>query len=157
MKADKISQEFLLLSTCNRTELYCTTAGQELATIKKIFLELSKTRQHIENHLYCHFGQECIGYLFNVTASLDSLVLGEGQILSQIKKACSMDRDCRSTGVVLNTLFNRAIKVGRRVRSETRIAYNAVSVSYAAVEQAKKLGRRSKSRQSPDPGGRGNG
>ena len=135
------SQEFLILSTCNRTELYCTAAnGQDsYSASKKIFLELSKTRQHIEKHIYCHCGQECIEHLFKVASSLDSLVLGEGQILSQVKKAYSMARDCKATGVVLNTLFNRAIKVGKRVRSETKIAYNAVSVSYAAVEQAKKL------------------
>ena len=77
--------------------------------------------------------------MFNVAASLDSLVIGEGQILSQVKKAYALAREVGTTSTVLNTLFHRAIAVGKRVRTETRIAYSAVSVSYAAVELAKNI------------------
>ena len=70
---------------------------------------------------------------------MDSLVIGEGQILSQVKKAYAVAKDIGATSTVLNTLFHRAIAVGKRVRTETRIAYSAVSVSYAAVELAKSV------------------
>jgi glutamyl-tRNA reductase len=76
-------------------------------------------------------------HLFRVASSLDSLVLGEGQILSQVKEAYAMGREAGTTSTVLNTLFHRAIATGKRVRTETRIQFNSVSVSYAAVELAK--------------------
>ena len=72
-----------------------------------------------------------------VASSLDSLVLGEGQILSQVKEAYALAREAGTTSTVINTLFHRAIATGKRVRTETRIAYNSVSVSYAAVELAR--------------------
>ena len=77
--------------------------------------------------------------MFRVSSSLDSLVIGEGQILSQVKKAYSIARDVGTTSTVLNTMFHRAIAVGKKVRTETRIAFSAVSVSYAAVELAKSV------------------
>ncbi len=124
--------EAVLLSTCNRTELY---AFCDVERLKKIFFDCA------EECLYTFHGAECIRHLFEVASSLDSLVIGEGQILSQVKEAYAIAKDVGATGTVLNTLFNRAIAVGKKVRTETRIAYNSVSVSYAAVELAsKKLG-----------------
>ena len=124
--------EAVLLSTCNRTELY---AFCDVERLKKIFFDGA------EEFLYNFHGAECIRHLFEVSSSLDSLVIGEGQILSQVKEAYSLAKDVGATGTVLNTLFNRAIAVGKKVRTETKIAYNSVSVSYAAVELAsKKLG-----------------
>lgn len=124
--------EAVLLSTCNRTELY---ASLDVERLKKIFFDCA------DEYLYTFHGAECIRHLFEVASSLDSLVIGEGQILSQVKEAYSIAKDVGATGTVLNTLFNRAIAVGKKVRTETRIAYNSVSVSYAAVElAAEKLG-----------------
>lgn len=133
--------ECVLLSTCNRTEVYAVVDNVDdaLPEIYQVLLSAAKADSSALAYFYCYADQEAVRHLFNVSASLDSLVIGEGQILSQVKRAYAVAREAGTTGTVLNTLFHRAIKVGKRVRSETRIAYNAVSVSYAAVELAKSL------------------
>lgn len=133
--------EAVLLSTCNRTEVYAVVDEVDDAQpeIYRVLLTAAGADSSALPHFYCYADQETVQHLFKVSASLDSLVIGEGQILSQVKRAYALAREAGTTGAVLNTLFNRAIKVGKRVRSETRIAYNAVSVSYAAVELAKSL------------------
>lgn len=113
--------EAVILSTCNRTEIY--SVDEELPR---------------ERFFYTYRGEECVRHLFSVASSLDSLILGEGQILSQVKDAYRFAKSLGKTSTILNTLFNRAIACGKRVRNETRIAYSAVSVSYAAVELARK-------------------
>jgi glutamyl-tRNA reductase len=133
--------EAVVLSTCNRSEIYAVVDDKEagLLAMKQFFFDLAGIEEDIEAYLY-HFADEaCIRHLFDVAASLDSLVLGEGQILSQVKQAYAFSREANATSTVLNTLFHRAIATGKRVRTETRIAYNAVSVSYAAVELARKI------------------
>ncbi|HWR39032.1 MAG TPA: glutamyl-tRNA reductase [Patescibacteria group bacterium] len=135
-------RECVVLSTCNRTEVYAVVeeADDALSALQD-FLDrmapgaLSETDYE---YLFYYQEEECIRHLFRVSASLDSLVLGEGQILSQVKKAYTIARDSCATSTVLNTLFNRAIAVGKRIRTSTRIAFSAVSVSYAAVQLAKK-------------------
>lgn len=133
--------ECVLLSTCNRTEVYAVVDEVDDAQpeIYQVLLPAAGADSSALAHFYCYADQDAVRHLFQVSASLDSLVIGEGQILSQVKRAYALAREAGTTGAVLNTLFNRAIKVGKRVRSETRIAYNAVSVSYVAVELAKSL------------------
>lgn len=133
--------ECVILSTCNRTEMYAVIDdGDDAAPVLADYLaSMTGGRFVVDDYLYCYKDEECIRHLMRVAASLDSLVIGEGQILSQVKKAYSIARDGATTGTVLNTLFHRAIAAGKRVRTRTRIAYNAVSVSYAAVELAKKI------------------
>ena len=135
--------ECVVLSTCNRTEMYAVMEDvDDPSAVMLEFLDrlAAPAGQAVTmDHLFFHSGAECIRHLFNVAASIDSLVVGEGQILSQVKKAYSMAKDCGATSTVLNTLFNRAIAAGKKVRTETRIAYSAVSVSYAAVELARQL------------------
>lgn len=134
--------ECVILSTCNRSEMYAVVedAEEALPALMK-FWGRGAPEQEGEpgEFLFYYTDEECIRHLFRVASSLDSLVIGEGQILSQVKKAYSLARDTGTTSTVLNTLFNRAIAVGKKVRTETRIAYSAVSVSYTAVELAKKL------------------
>ena len=134
-------RECVLLSTCNRTEMYAVVddADDALVTMQNFFERLSARSIDMDEYGFYYREVDCIEHLFRVASSLDSLVLGEGQILSQVKKAYSVARDLATTSTVLNTLFNRAIAVGKRVRTETRIAFSAVSVSYAAVELAKKI------------------
>ena len=131
--------EAVILSTCNRTELYCVTAeGCELS-VENFLADL--TGGVDEKYLYGYGGEECVRHLFEVAASLDSLVLGEGQILSQVKDAYALAKEAGATATILNTLFHKAIASGKSVRAETKIAYNSVSVSSAAVElAAEKLG-----------------
>ena len=129
--------EAVILSTCNRTEIYLVTDLPEKILIKFI-TEVFDYDESVEEYLYKFDDVECIRHLFNVASSLDSLVIGEGQILSQVKAAYSIAKENSATSTILNTLFNRAIATGKQVRTDTKIAYNSVSVSYAAVELAKK-------------------
>lgn len=131
--------ECVILSTCNRTEMYAVVYDLEdgLEVMQALLRRMSEVQESVEPHLYIYTEERCMEHLFRVSSSLDSLVIGEGQILSQVKKAYSIAREVGMTSTVLNTLFNRAIAVGKKVRTQTRIAYNAVSVSYAAVELAK--------------------
>ena len=135
--------EAVVLSTCNRSEIYAVveSAADDLASLKQFFFDLAGNEEDIDAYLYIYMDEDCVRHLFRVAASLDSLVLGEGQILSQVKEAYALAREASATSTVLNTLMHRAIKTGKRVRAETRIQYNSVSVSYAAVELAsEKLG-----------------
>ncbi len=133
--------EAVVLSTCNRSELYAVVedAQEDTGTLRQFLFDLTGNEEDIDEYLYCYEDEECIRHLFNVASSLDSLVLGEGQILSQVKQAYALARDANATSTILNTLFHRAIATGKRVRTETRIAYSAVSVSYAAVELARDI------------------
>ena len=133
--------EAVVLSTCNRTEVYAVVddAAEDTETLKQFLFDLTGTEEDIDEYLYDFVDTACIRHLFEVTSSLDSLILGEGQILSQVKDAYAMARTASATSTVLNTLFHRAMKTGKRVRTETRIAWSAVSVSYAAVELAKDI------------------
>ena len=134
-------EECVILSTCNRTEMYAVVEEPEdaFSLLVDFWRQRGAGQLDVDQNLFYHIDEDCIRHLFRVAASLDSLVIGEGQILSQVKKAYSLARDIGTTSTVLNTLFNRAIASGKRVRTDTRIAYTAVSVSYAAVELAKKL------------------
>jgi glutamyl-tRNA reductase len=134
--------EAVILSTCNRSELYVVVedAEESLPALKQFLYDLaSNDDDDVDAYLFHYYDEACIEHLFRVAASLDSLVIGEGQILSQVKKGYWIAKEAGTTSTVLNTLFHRAISVGKRVRTETKIAYSAVSVSYAAVELAKNL------------------
>ena len=132
--------EAVVLSTCNRSEIYAVTGDDCEASLHQFLNDLIGGVVD-ENFLYEFDDETCAEHLFEVAAGIDSLVLGEGQILSQVKEAYSISKSAQATSTILNTLFHRAIAAGKRVRTETKIAYNSVSVSSAAVELAeKKLG-----------------
>ena len=129
--------EAVVLSTCNRTEIYAVTADDCEKNILQFLNDLTGG-VNFENCLYEYCDEDCVRHLFEVAASLDSLVIGEGQILSQVKEAYATAKAADATGTILNTLFHKAITVGKTVRTETKIAYNSVSISSAAVELAAK-------------------
>lgn len=135
--------ECLILSTCNRVEIYSIVDQSEIGIARiKDFLHSYQTNlplESISQHLYIHKNEAAVKHLFRVAASLDSMVVGEPQILGQVKDAFDMALLNKTTGVILNKLFKKSISVAKRVRTETRIAENAVSISYAAVELAKKI------------------
>jgi glutamyl-tRNA reductase len=133
--------EAVILSTCNRSELYAVVNDERenRQSLYDFFFSLTGTAENNPNYFYYYTGKACIDHLLTVAASLDSLVLGEGQILSQVKQAYTIAHECGATGPVLNLLFHQAIATGKRVRTETHIAYNAVSVSYAAVQLAERV------------------
>lgn len=134
--------ETVIVSTCNRTELYVVCdqlhTGQYYA---KAFLEnwFRIPKEEFADHLYVKSQDEAVTHLFRVVCGLDSLVIGETQILGQVKDAFLLAQQEGTTGTMFNTLFKQAITFGKRVHTETEIGQNAVSVSYAAVELGKKL------------------
>jgi glutamyl-tRNA reductase len=135
-------REVVVLSTCNRSEIY--GIGSQPAQVRPLVEKLwgaSKrvSEDEIRNHGYFHTQGEAVRHLFRVIGSLDSMVLGEMQIFGQIKEAYRVAVESRSVDFYLNHLFQSGIRVGKRVRSETAINEGAVSISYAAVELAKKV------------------
>jgi glutamyl-tRNA reductase len=134
--------EAVILSTCNRVEITVTTEdGYDPQAIVDAFLTESRavSPDSIGPYLYRHEGEEAIHHLFRVAASLDSMVVGEPQILGQLKAAYAAAKDCGSLCGWLDGLLTRAFSVAKRVRSDTGIGQMAVSVSYAAVELARKI------------------
>jgi glutamyl-tRNA reductase len=134
--------ELVILSTCNRVELYLEsrhTATSVAACVDFIASYRDLSPPQFASHLSQLSDAEAVRHLFRVAASLDSMVVGEPQILGQVKAAYLTARAVGRTGVILNQLFDRALSVGKAVRHETGIGDHAVSVSYAAVELAKKI------------------
>jgi glutamyl-tRNA reductase len=134
--------ERVILSTCNRVELY--------GHVQHLAHGSSRLQQFLGDYhgiaadaltpyLYTHHGEAALRHLFRVVSSLDSLVIGEAQIAAQVKEAFAIARRANATGSVFGQVFERAFAVAKRVRTETRIGEHAVSVSYAAVELAKKI------------------
>jgi glutamyl-tRNA reductase len=134
-------REFYLLSTCNRVEiLVSANDGKQVEKDLAGFLfGDTLTPDQYEKHLYCHRNEEAIHHLFMVAASLDSMIVGESQILGQLKEAYRWSADKKCTGPILNKLLHKSFSVAKRVRNETQIGSSAVSISYAAIELAKKI------------------
>ena len=139
LRADEQVLEASILSTCNRLEIYTLLRNPEqgVSAVGSFLsqhsgLELSE----LMPHLFAYHHEEAISHLMRVAAGLDSLVLGEGQILSQVKKMYRLGQEHRSIGPILNRLLNQAVSTGKRVRSETNLGTGAVSISSAAVELA---------------------
>jgi glutamyl-tRNA reductase len=134
--------EAMILSTCNRVEIYGRTPSAESpAAAVAAFLARSHDRrpEELEPHVFKLVGEPAVHHAFRVAASLDSMVLGEPQILGQVREAYEEAEKAGSLGAVLNALRNRSIAAARRVRSDTAIGRNAVSVSHVAVELARKI------------------
>jgi glutamyl-tRNA reductase len=141
LAARGISSEAVVLSTCNRAEIYTLADSDGAAdAIRSFFSEYHGVAAAIlAEHLYAYRGGEAARHLFRVAAGLDSLVVGEPQILGQVKAAYTTASDLHFTGATTHRLFHAAFAVGKRVRSETGLGEGAVSVSYAAIELAKKI------------------
>jgi glutamyl-tRNA reductase len=134
--------EAMILSTCNRVEITLTTddASDPGALVDTFLAELKGIDlTALQPHLFRHEGRDAIHHLFRVAASLDSMVVGEPQILGQLKTAYGAAKDCGAVCGWLDGLMTRAFSVAKRVRSETGIGQMAVSVSYAAIELARKI------------------
>lgn len=139
-----VCREALIVSTCNRVEVLAETGDRgETEGADQIREMLSRLRSlpqdSFRNHLYQHVDDAAVRHIFRVAASLDSLVVGEAQILGQVRKAYSAAVEAGTAGRVLNRLIHHTFRVAKRVRTETGIAANAVSISYMAVELGKKV------------------
>lgn len=142
LKKTQEIREILIISTCNRVEIIFTAYDPDKAmeTIKAHVAEAKSVETYrFEGALYAYRGEEAVKHLFRVASSLDSMVMGEPQILGQVKAAYKNAVETRGTGVVLNRLLHKAFSVAKRIRSETGIGDRAVSISYAAVELARKI------------------
>jgi glutamyl-tRNA reductase len=134
--------ERVILSTCNRVEIYghvqhLVHGSNRLQQFLSDYHGLAP--ETLTPYLYTHHGAAALRHLFRVVSSLDSLVIGEAQIAAQVKEAFAIARRASATGAVFNQVFERAFAVAKRVRTETHIGEQAVSISYAAVELAKKI------------------
>ena len=133
--------EYFLLSTCNRVELLFVSAAEDEVeeTMMQFLFGDALSLEERSRYSYVYHNEKAVNHIFQVAASLDSLVVGEAQILGQLKEAYRHASQIGSTGPMLNKLMHKSFSVAKRVRSETGIGSSAVSISYAAVQLAKKI------------------
>ena len=140
VRQDAGLDEVMILSTCNRVEIYGHSEKAALGAVAEFLARYhGRTPEDVEKHLYRLEGEPAVRHAFRVAASLDSMVLGESQILGQVKEAYQAAEEAKSLGAVLNGLRTRSIAAAKRARTETAIGRNAVSVSHVAVELASKI------------------
>lgn len=135
--------EGLIISTCNRVEIVAATPENTEQALSHLTDFLHRHHglapHHFTPHLYQHAQVEAIRHIFRVAASLDSMVVGEPQILGQVKEAYNLAQSEKTLGQTLNNLMSRAFTIAKRIRTETGIGSSAVSISYVAVELARKV------------------
>jgi glutamyl-tRNA reductase len=132
--------ECVLVSTCNRTELYSFGAAVDEASLKRFLIDFKGAAPSVQPaHFDGASAGNAVNHLFKVAAGIDSMVIGDIQILGQVKEAFILAREAGTVGPILSRLMQAALHVGKRVRTETTICEGAVSVSYAAVELASKI------------------
>ena len=139
--ARQLAREAVVLSTCNRAEIYAAADGDgAVEACSRFIAEYHGVPwETVAPHVVYYRGADAADHLFRVSAGLDSLVVGEPQILGQVKGAYAAASGLKTTGALTNRLFTSAFSVGKRVRSETRLGEGAVSVSYAAIALARKI------------------
>ena len=140
----EVVREGLIVSTCNRVEVLAEIAGAPLTEgFERITGFLSRERglsdHDFQSHFYSHEDDKAVRHVFRVASSLDSMVVGEPQVLGQVRRAYSLALEAGTAGRVLNRLVHHAFRTAKRVRSETGIAASAVSISYMAVELGRKI------------------
>ncbi len=138
LRAGSAAAEAVILSTCNRVEIYAATdqdAGAACASVRA-FLQERAGSQPLDNLVYAHGEPESLEHLFRVACGLDSMVLGETEILGQLKAAYELARQNQATGARLNKAFQRAFNVAKQIRTQTQIQRGSVSVASVAVELA---------------------
>jgi len=134
--------ECVIVATCNRTEIYTIVdRAQICGHYIRMFIEewFGMPREDFTNYLYMYEDKKAIEHLFRVTSGLDSMIIGETQILGQVRTAFLESQKCSATGTVFNMLFKQAVTLAKRAHTETKIGELAVSVSYAAVELGKRI------------------
>ncbi|HEX4119886.1 MAG TPA: glutamyl-tRNA reductase [Verrucomicrobiae bacterium] len=142
LRASGIVTEALILSTCNRVEIYAATElpeRQAIAALRQFLLDHHRYADPIGGEIYGFGEQQTLEHLFKVACGLDSMVLGETEILGQLKKAYETALQRRHTGLRLNKAFQKAFNVAKQIRSETSIQRGNVSVGSVAVELARKI------------------
>ncbi|RVU29973.1 glutamyl-tRNA reductase [Neptunomonas marina] len=140
VKARAQLKEVAILSTCNRMELYCSSDGPQLQTVLEWLADYHDIpTDELHQSIYAHADEHAVQHMMRVASGLDSLVLGEPQILGQLKSAYSVSLENSVLGAELGRLFQQAFSVAKKVRTETAIGENPVSVAYAAVNLAQHI------------------
>jgi glutamyl-tRNA reductase len=142
LRAAGLAREAVILSTCNRVEIYAVSdlaEGQAMAGVRQFLLDYHKFQGPLGAEIYGRGGRQGLEHLFKVACGLDSMVLGETEILGQLKKAYDTALRSKHTGGLLNKAFQRAFNVAKHIRTETNIQRGSVSVGSVAVELAEKL------------------
>jgi len=139
LKRETPVEEVILLSTCNRVEVYTYNFIDNSESLIYKLLTLKNLNPDIKKYFFKKKGEEAIFHIFKVSSSLDSMVIGEPQIVAQFKEAYRIAKEVDTVGKILNRVYEKALRASKRVRTETGISKSAVSVSYAAVELAKKI------------------
>ncbi len=135
-------KEHIILSTCNRVEIYAAVDDLDSGTesINSFISDFHGiSRDLLNKSLYMHKETDAVRHIYRVGSSLDSMVVGEPQILGQLKDAFDAALKNKTSGVFLNKLMRKSVSVAKRIRTETKIAAMAVSISFAAIELAKKI------------------
>ncbi|MCL1865300.1 MAG: glutamyl-tRNA reductase [Spirochaetes bacterium] len=143
---DRLSEagahESVYVSTCNRVEVYMTAEDSEsvVENIKRLMEYYTKfPHEQFMSSVYAKFGIDAVKHLFSVSSSLDSMVIGENEIVGQIKESYRRAVECGTTGIIMNRLFHRAFATSKRVRTKTDISKNPLSIASIAVEKAKSI------------------
>jgi glutamyl-tRNA reductase len=143
LRSRGILEETLVLSTCNRSEVYGVppeTSHESAARLSSFLSEFHKVQPDILSvSLYHHYDRQAVRHLFRVSAGLDSMMLGEAEILGQVREAYKFAYEQGATGPVLNRMFQAALEVGKRVRSETELGTRPMSVASAGVKLAERI------------------
>lgn len=138
--AQPLVKEAVIISTCNRCEIYCLYDSQDSSGLLRWLTDYHNIEAgSLDDNFYCHQDEQAVSHLFRVSCGLDSLVLGEPQILGQIKQAFATASQAKTVKKILNKWFQYAFKVAKRVRTETQIGANAISVAFAAVCLARQI------------------
>jgi glutamyl-tRNA reductase len=133
-------EQAVVLSTCNRTEIYCHTSPQYEHTLAQWFANFNDIAEEtLKTHLYSHYDVHAVKHLFRVASGVDSLILGEPQILGQVKQAWSSAKQHNAVQGSLDRLFQHTFAMAKRIRTETQIGAHPVSVAYASVKLARQL------------------
>jgi glutamyl-tRNA reductase len=143
LRARGILDEVVILSTCNRTEVYGVARDHRADNLNAMEMFVSSYHhvapEDLQPALYRHRDREAVCHIYRVAAGLDSMLLGESEILGQVREAYRVAMDRGATGRVLNRLFQSALEVGKRIRTDTQIASKPMSVAFAGVKQAEAL------------------
>ncbi len=131
--------EVVVLWTCNRVEIYGVASRDEKIDMARMFECLARKAPHLSSHLYCHRGPDALRHLFRVSSGLDSMVLGETQITGQVRDAYEAARAERLTGRILNSVFQKALRTAKVVRTQTSLGRGARSVGGVAVAHAREV------------------
>ncbi|MFT6655590.1 MAG: glutamyl-tRNA reductase, partial [Marinomonas primoryensis] len=139
--SEKKANEAVIVSTCNRTELYCSV--EDFSMVDDVIAWLGQYHgialSELKQYCYTHSNDDSVRHIMRVASGLDSLILGEPQILGQVKSAYAVSQEGSCIGPELDSLFQRAFSVAKRVRTDTAIGENPVSIAFAAVSLAQRI------------------